>query len=401
MHGLDEARRLVGAQAEPLPATTCELGLALGLRLAQAVTSDLDLPPFDASAMDGYAARSLELVAGKALPVAFEVAAGQTPDALPAGAVARIFTGAVLPAGADLVVVQEQAQLRDDGRVLLPPASAGENLRRAGELCRQGDAVAENGALLTPARLATLAAVGASRLAVIPRPRVAIVVTGDELVDVATRPGPGQIRDSNRVLLEALVREAGCALVSSGRVGDQLEEHRRALDEAMARSDLVLSSGGVSVGDRDLVPRVLAELGARTVLHKVRMKPGKPVLVARRGNTWVLGLPGNPVSVATAFRMFARPLIETLAGDGSAFQEHALLLPVGAGTGNRGERTLLLPARLTVVEGRLQVLPLAWKGSHDLVTAAAGDALLRLEPGQECRAGELAAVYALPWRVCL
>ncbi len=398
MLDLDDARALLRDRISPLPASQQPLAKALGLRLAESVASDLDLPPFDASAMDGYALRHADLMRGEALPVAFEIAAGTPPDTLPEGQAARIFTGAVVPAGADTVVMQEEAAVLDDGRVQLNATPVGSHVRHAGELCRAGMPLLEPGTALTPGRIGLLAAAGAARVQVIPRPRIAVVVTGAELVAVDRRPEPGQIRDSNRPLLAALATEANCELSSSGRVADDLVAQCQVLERALDSAELVLSSGGVSVGDYDLVPRAIAELGGEILLHRVRVKPGKPVLVARVGERWIVGLPGNPVSVATSFRLFARPLIEALAGDATAFEEVPLQVRLGEATANRGRRTLMLTAQLEVDAEGLRVTPLAWQGSHDLVQGAAANALIRLEPGEEHAAGARVPCLPLPWR---
>ncbi len=320
---IDEARARLAERAAPLPYAETSLATALGLRLAADAHADVEMPPADVSAMDGYAARASDLAAGAPLPVAFAVSAGEAAPPLPAGAAARIFTGAMLPAGSDTVVQQEVAEVRPDGRVVLPALPVGTNVRPRGEVFVVGSRVAAVGELVTPGRVGLLAAAGAARLTVIPRPRVAVVLTGNELVGVGSRPRPGQIRDSNGAMLAALAAEAGLAVTAMDTVGDELEATSAALARAAAGADLVVTTGGVSVGDRDLVPAAIGRLGGETVLHKVAMQPGKPILVARLGDAWLVGLPGNPVSALVGWRMFVRPLAEALAGDGAAFAEVA------------------------------------------------------------------------------
>ncbi len=311
---------------------------------------------------------------------------------------ARIFTGAVVPAGADAVVPQEDAEVVADGRVRLASAPAGRHVRRRGEIFAAGAVLARAGDLLNPARIALLAAGGAVRVSVFPRPRVALVVTGAELVDAGTSPGVGQIRDSNGPLLVALAREAGLAATVAARVADELPALRAQLEAAAAGADLVVSSGGVSVGDFDLVPRAVADLGGEVVFHKAAIQPGKPILVALLGRTWLVALPGNPVSAMVGWRMFARPFAEALAGDVAAFAEAPLVASLAEPVGNRGTRTQLRPAVLEPAEAGWRVRVRPWKGSHDLVAPAPANALARLEAGAELAAGARVACFPLPWR---
>ena len=348
--------------------------------------------------MDGYAARASDLAAGAPLPVAFAVSAGEAAPPLPAGAAARIFTGAMLPAGSDTVVQQEVAEVRPDGRVVLPALPVGTNVRPRGEVFVVGSRVAAVGELVTPGRVGLLAAAGAARLTVIPRPRVAVVLTGNELVGVGSRPGPGQIRDSNGAMLAALAAEAGLVVTAVNTVGDELEATSAALARAAAGADLVVTTGGVSVGDRDLVPAAVGRLGGETVLHKVAMQPGKPILVARLGDAWLVGLPGNPVSALVGWRMFVRPLAEALAGDGAAFAEVGVTAELEAAVRNGGDRTQLRPAVLHRAGTGLTVSVRRWHGSHDVMAAAPANALARLEVGADLAAGAPVACYPLPWR---
>jgi len=395
--GLDEARALLAREVAPLAGVEVALAEGLGRRLVAAPVADADLPPSDLSAMDGYAVRATDL-GGPPLPVAFVVPAGGAPEQLPRGAAARIFTGAVVPAGADTVVPQEDAEVGADGTVRLASLPMGTNVRRQGEVFAAGAALVRPGERLTAAGVAALAAGGAARLTVIPRPRVAVLVTGAELVGVAAVPRKGQVRDSNGPMLEALAGESGLAVVGAERVADDLPTLRDRLAAAARNADLVVSSGGVSVGDFDLVPRAVAELGGETVLHRVAIQPGKPILIAKLGNAWVTGLPGNPLSVLVGWRMFARPLAEALAGDPAAFAEMPLRVPLAGPARNRGARTQLRPARLESSGGVLAARVLAWKGSHDILAATPADALVRLDPGAECAAGDTVHAFPLPWR---
>lgn len=392
---LDEARALLASQLQPLTPHTLPLRTARGRRLASAVRARLNLPPADVSAMDGYAARAAELAASAVQPVAFVVAAGELPRPLPGGAAARIFTGAVLPAGADCVVIQEDATVLEDGQVRLRPVPAGENVRRRAEVFAEGEILADAGDALTPARLALLAAAGVDEVEVVPRPRVALLVTGSELANPGELPSAAQIRDSNGPLLAALAEEADVPLALERRCGDDEAALRSHLRELAAAAEVVVTTGGVSVGEPDLVPAAVARLGGRTVFHKVAIQPGKPVLVAHLDGTWLIGLPGNPVSVLVGWRMFVLPLLAALAGDDQAFAEQPRRAVAAAGVRNRGLRTLLRPALLRHGEGTLSVRVLDWKGSHDLKAAAPANALVRLNPHQQVAAGEVVLYYPL------
>ena len=398
MISLDEARATLARAVSPLPAVEVDLAAALGCRVAVPPRSDVDLPPADVSAMDGYAVRHADLAPGGPLPVAFEVTAGTVADPLPAGEAARIFTGAILPAGADTVVPQEQARSRADGRVELEVLPFGSYVRRQGEVLAADEPLAAEGQLITAQRLGLLAA-AAPRPIVVPRPRLAVVVTGSEIVPPGTRPRPGQIRNANGPLLDALARSAGLAPPLQLAAPDELGPLREALREAVDGADLVLTSGGVSVGDYDLVPEAVRALGGEVLFHRVAVKPGKPVLAARLGSNWLIGLPGNPVSVMVSWRMFGRPLAAALAGERETFAEEPVLADLREPVANRGDRTELRPAVLQRGDTpRVQVL--GWRGSHDLMSAAAADALARIEVGATLAAGEVVPCYPLdPCRV--
>lgn len=391
---LDSARQLLADRVVPLDPVEMGLADARGCRLAESVRADIDMPGTDVSVMDGYAMRWDDLAAG-ALPVAFEIPAGHMPGELPHGAAARIFTGAALPKGADTVIPQEQAETQADGRVKFQPTECGSYIRRKGELCSAGAVVASPGDLLTPQFVAMLGAVGAASVRVIPRPRVAVLSTGSELVPIDQLPGPGKIRDSNGVMLAALARTAGFQVTFATHVADDRDALRQAFTQAIDSADLVVSSGGVSVGDHDLVPEILAELNAETLFHKLSIKPGKPALVARFTGAWFVGLPGNPVSALVGWRMFARAVGKTLAGDSEALREVPEKAVLADSTQNTGRRTLLTPALLTTSRQGAQVTPLKWKGSHDIVAAARANALAILDIGAKLEPGAVIDCFRL------
>lgn len=285
------------------------LASAVGRILAGDLIAARALPGFDNSAMDGYAARSSELPAS--LPVAGVVAAGElTVPKLASGEVLRIFTGAPIPPGADTVVIQEDT-VREGDRVRLPASPPGENVRPTGEDVAIGEVAITAGTRLSPWDIGLCAALGHATLEVSRAPRVALIATGDELVDIATAPGPGQLVDSSMHGLAQLVREAGGTADYLGIARDNLASLAERL-AASAGYDAVITTGGVSVGDRDYVRPALAAAGIELELYKVAMKPGKPFAFGMRAGAApapVFGLPGNPVSTVVAFELFLRPAL--------------------------------------------------------------------------------------------
>ncbi|MCM2333034.1 MAG: molybdopterin molybdotransferase MoeA, partial [Anaeromyxobacteraceae bacterium] len=306
-------------------ATTAEVGLtarerlpleaAAGRVLAEDLRAPRALPPFAASTMDGYALRAAEAPrAGTRLRVAFEVAAGHpAPAPLPRGACCRIFTGAPLPRGADCVEMQEQVERRGELAILRRGAEAGRFVRPEGDDLARGDLALATGVQLDPGAIGLAASLGRQALLVRRRPRVVILPTGDEVVPLGTRPGPGQIVESNAHALAAAVAAAGGEARRLPIAGDDRRALRVALRQA-AGADVLVTTGGVSVGDRDLVREALEAAGARLDFWRVAMRPGKPLAFGRMGQTLVFGLPGNPASALTTFELFGRPALRALTG---------------------------------------------------------------------------------------
>ncbi len=289
--------------------------------LAVSVTSQLDFPHWDNSAMDGYAVRFEDVKAASpdqpiALDIVEEIPAGYQPQrSVQSQQAARILTGSVMPEGADTIVIQEETK-REAGRVwiLRPPASAQAFVRHRGAFYQAGSPLLSAGEVLKAPEIAVLAAAQCSMVRVYRRPRVAILSTGSELVTLNQPLQPGQIVDSNQYALAALVEQMGGEAIPLGIVGDQPEALKRAIAEAAAIADVVLSTGGVSVGDYDYVDRILAELGAQIHIRSVAIRPGKPLTVATFPKTLYFGLPGNPVSALVTFWRFVQPALKKLSG---------------------------------------------------------------------------------------
>ncbi|NBF03709.1 molybdopterin molybdenumtransferase MoeA [Pseudomonas sp. Fl5BN2] len=294
------AAPIVERERLPLAATD-------GRVLAEALISNLDLPPWPNSAMDGYALR-LEDWKGEPLPVSQRIFAGQVPEPLQAGTCARIFTGAPVPAGADCVEMQENAQVQDDQRVLFTePLKVGQNIRPQGQETTVGEQVLAPGTRLGPIEQGLAASLGCAELEVVRRVRVAVLSTGDELLEPGQPLGPGQIYNSNRVLLCSWLQRLGCEVLDAGILPDDLPATRQRLAE-LEGVDLILSTGGVSVGEADFLGVALREAG-ELGMWKLAIKPGKPLTFGHFRGVPVIGLPGNPASTLVTFALLARPYL--------------------------------------------------------------------------------------------
>ena len=383
--------------AAPLPAELVPLWQAHGRVLADDVRALRDLPGFDDSAMDGLAVRSAD-TPGE-LRVIGEILAGATVvPALPPGCALRIMTGAPLPAGADAVVIREDVVGPADADIAVVPATAsGANLRRQGEDISVGTVALRAGTWLGPGELGMLAALGVASPRVVRRPRVAILATGDELVDVEQTPAPGQRVDSSAHTLLAACREAGADATYLGVARDdaaQLTERiRAALDH-----DVLLTTGGVSVGAKDLVLGALAAAGAELQLWKVAMRPGKPIAFARAGATRCVGLPGNPVSTMVAFEIFVRPLLWALGGQAAPARPRVpvRLTEAYAKPAGRGH---FVRARVTRDGEHLHATPLRHQGSGALSSMVGVDALI-LVPAEATTLAIGARAEAILLRPC-
>lgn len=383
----------------PLPAAEVPLAEALGLTLAEIAAADRDTPAADRSAMDGFAVRAADCaLAGRALTLTGEVRAGQDPGHVTVGAgeAARIFTGASIPRGADAVVMLEVApEDRAAGTVLVTErVEAGQHIRRRGEDSCAGKTVVAAGARIRPAEIAALAAIGRTQVSVVRAPRVAVISTGDEIVPLDAVPASHQLRNSNAAMLIAQLaamripaRDLGIAADATG-----------ALDALVAdglAGDVLILSGGVSVGAYDLVGEALQRAGCEVLFHQVAMRPGKPILAANRAGCLVLGLPGNPVSAFTGFHVFAVPALRRLMGDPhpvAAAIRATLEVPLR----RRPGRLTYHLAQVRWQDGTPLVSPVASSSSGDVFSLAGANSFIVAEGSDApIRAG--AAVDVLLW----
>ncbi|MBI5431536.1 MAG: molybdopterin molybdotransferase MoeA [Planctomycetes bacterium] len=374
-----------------------------GRVLSRRASSDLDLPPFEKSAVDGFAVRAVDFAESSApsgersLPILGESRAGEPfPGELLAGACVAIYTGAELPPGADAVVMVEDSRSDGANVVLRDRVRLGQNVCHRGQDLRDGQLVFEPGRLLRPADLAVLASIGCDPVPVWRRVKVCVVTTGDELVPPSARPGPGQIRESNTLELAALARRTGADVTNLGVVRDVPAELARRLADALARCDVLVTTGGVSVGKYDFVGAALEALGVRPVFHKIAMKPGKPLWFGMHGEKPVFALPGNPVSCFVGFELFVRPALAKL----SNATELGARVRRGRWCGGElaaNSREQYLPCTTRPgSDGVEELVPVRWNGSADVVGLARSEALAVAPIETRIAAGEMVEYRLLP-----
>lgn len=369
-------------QTESIP-----IELSLGRALAQSQVSMISVPPLDNSAMDGYAVRAADCLPGKWLAVTQRIAAGQVGEALALNSVARIFTGAPIPSGTDAVVMQEDCVQEGDQVQINRLPEAGAHIRRAGEDIRPGDIILPAGTRLGAAEMGLAASVGLAELPVYRRLKVASFSTGDELVQPGAELGAGQIYNSNRYTLAGLVQGLGCEWLDLGSIPDTLTATLDALQRAAAIADVVITSGGVSVGEEDHVKAAVEQLG-KIEMWKVAMKPGKPLVYGRVNETDFIGLPGNPVSTFVTFALFARPFLLKRMGVVSVLPK-TYRVEAAFDWAKPGQRREFLRARLTTSEaGSLQAELFPNQGSGVLTSAVWADGLVDIDIGQTVTRGE-------------
>jgi molybdopterin molybdotransferase len=380
---VDQAQEHLLGAARPLVETeTIPADAALGRVLAEPLLSSVAVPPLDNAAMDGYALRLQDWAEDRWLTVAQRIPAGSIGQPLGPGDAARIFTGAPIPENADCVAMQEDCEVREGQVRIARTPRAGDHIRRAGEDIRQGQTILAPGARFTPGQLGVAASIGAAELTVYRRLRVAIFFTGDEIVMPGQPLPSGRIYNSNRASLRALLQGLGCEIIDLGQVPDNLEATVSALQRASQQADVVVTSGGVSVGEEDHVKNAVERLG-HIEMWKVAMKPGKPLAYGRVGDADFMGLPGNPVSAFVVFCLFVRPFL--LKRMGSILEEPlAFSVPAAFEWLKPGKRREYLRARLE--SGQAALYPN--QSSGVLTSVAWADGLVDLPIGGTVKAGD-------------
>ncbi len=363
----------------------------LGYWTASPIHAPMQVPSFDNSGMDGYAFAWVD--EGDSRQLAQVVQAGTFPDfTLSPGTAVRIFTGAPVPKGADTVVQQEWVRVEGDRLFFeLEKLTQGMNLRRAGSQCEQGQLILAEGTRITPGTLGLLASLGVEEVSVFAAPQVSIILTGDEVVEVGQALQPGQIYNANGPALLGYLSQLGISTVKIYKVKDDPNEVIRVIGEALASSDVLLLTGGISVGDYDFVKEGLEQNGVETLFYKVKQKPGKPLLAGVKGSKLVFALPGNPASVLTCFMQYVKPSLGQWMGNPDAW-EQAKSYPLATNWEKQVKLTVFLKARL--VAGEVEVLP--GQESFNLLSFGSADGLIEIgEDQQALMEGTLVPFY--PW----
>ena len=395
-----DALDIVLGCVRPLRAERLPLAQAAGGFLAEAIRADRDMPPADRSAMDGYAVQAADLAERpRTLRLTGEVAAGSgAKPRVRSGCCVRILTGANVPPGADTVVMQEDTTAGEGEVTFLARIERGENIRRRGEECVKGEVLLEPPAPLGPMQVGLCAAVGKTTVKARQRPHVSVLVTGEEVRRAGERITAHQLRDSNGPALLAALREAGIDSATSRIVGDDPRLLARELKKAADRCDVVIVTGGVSVGSYDYAPDAIRSIGAKVRFHGVAMKPGRPQLFATVGRgRYIFGLPGNPLSVMTGFHEFVLPTLRRLTGCEPATCQAALTVTLSAPARSKGDRAMYCLARLTWTRDGPTAAPLDSRGSADIAAGAHADGTVIMPVGvKELPAGT--TVEFRPWR---
>lgn len=398
-----QAWQTIVAHVAALPAHKRTLAQALGHVLAEPVVGDRDMPPADRSAMDGFAVRATDIDAPPVtLSVVGEVAAGSPArPAVSAGTCARIFTGGNVPPGADTVVKVEDTHEPVTNQITFTRAEhKGANILRRGENARHGGVIVPAGVVLDAAKLAGCAAAGYAEVQVLGKPRVALITTGRELLDPGVPPAPHQERDSNRVLIAASVSAAGFPVVQAERVTDERAAVAEALHAALAAADAVVLSGGVSVGAYDFVPAAVGDVGARTLIHGVSIKPGKPFLFARTSEGQpIFGLPGNPLSATVGLHEFVLPALRHMAGVATTSCRPVVRARLSEDMANKPGRPRCVLAKLTWTQHGAEVAVQASQSSADVVAGAQADGYI-VVPADAHSLNAGVWVDFRPWRGC-
>ena len=394
MVSIEEAQNIILGETAALPPQELPLLQGLGRIICGEVRSPWDIPLSDNSAMDGYAF-SFAALQGDRLSVAGFVPAGVLrSDLVPAGAAVRIMTGAPVPPGCDTVVPIEEVEEDGAGIRLTGRVQQGSHIRRRGGDVREGACVIADRSLIRPQEIGMLASLGMTSVPVYRRARVAILATGDELLSLGERPVPGKIVNSNSISIAAQALEAGADPVFSGIARDDFEATQKTIREALSAGDLLITTGGVSVGDKDFVREAIRELGGEIRFWKVDMKPGKPVAFAVLDGKPVFALPGNPVAAMVGFEQFVRPALLKMMGQQRVLRplvQAYLKSPLK----NKGDRPHLVRAMVTLEQGIYRVAAVENQSSANLLSLIESNGLLRLAPGASLSAGDPAEVTLL------
>lgn len=398
MIDISKAIKIIQSEMVPLGVERVTLSVAVGRVLAEDIVADTDLPPFDRSQMDGFAVVAADT---KTAPVSLEIigesAAGKGwHKTMKPGQAVRIMTGAPVPKGSDAVQKVELTSETADGKVeVREPTTKGRFIVPRGAEIKARKMIFRSGQVLSENMIATLASFGYAKVKVGKTPQVSILGTGSEIVEIDKRPGRDQIRNSNSIMLDVLSRKCGAVTTVFPIARDSIAELKMAFRNAAQSADILVITGGVSVGKYDHTKTALAELGAEIYFEKVRLKPGKPAVFARLGKTLVFGLPGNPVSAAVTFHLFVRKALLALQGAAITDPQPGFAV-IGADAKAARERDTYLPARLdTDTHGQLTAHPLKWQGSSDFVGFAGADALVFVERGKLVKKGEVAEIVYL------
>jgi molybdenum cofactor synthesis domain-containing protein len=393
---ISEAKKIIKRETFSLPGENIHLSKAVGRILGEDIFADMDLPPFDRSQMDGFAVKNADVKnAPVKLKIVGESVAGKGwHNELKTGEAIRIMTGAAVPVGADAVQKVELTSESDGFITIEKPTQIEQNIVKKAREMTKGEKVFEKGEIITENMIATLASFGYENICVVRRPRVAILATGSEIVDISEKPGLDQIRNSNSWMLRAFAKNVADVEVLPIAV-DDLEGLKKTIAEAIDNCDCLIISGGVSVGDYDFTKPALREIGAEIFFEKISLKPGKPTVFAKTDKTLIFGLPGNPVSIAVTFFIFVRPALlqMQLAGKtelqtGKAFLTHDI-------NGTKGRDAMLPVSLSTNHKGRLEIETLRFSGSSNFIRFAKANALVFVPQDSKLEKGDIANIYFL------
>ena len=383
MLNYEDARALVFQNVKPLEKCTRPLTESQGLALSDDILAPHGMPSFDNSGVDGYAVQAQDLAQASAEnPVLLEnlgyIAAGDSVnEKVNSGQCMQIATGAPLPKEADSVVMKEDIEVEDSKIRYTQSIQAKENVRYHGEDIPEGDTIIPTGTVIGPVQIATLATFGFSQVPVHQVPKVSIVSTGSELIDVVGQPAEGQIRESNRFMLAGMVRQEYCEIHKISMIPDLPKLLNEEFEEAL-KADVTLICGGMSIGEKDFAREILKELGVEEIFWKIKFKPGKPLFFGRRGKTWVFGLPGNPASSYVLFEEFVRPALRKMMGR-RVLEESMVKATLETPITKTYNRLHFMRGLLHEENGEFRVRPLKFQGSHSIGSLVASNALIRVE----------------------